>query len=252
MIFKPMKKLLALLLLPIVLLSCSTTKEQKKILIYTKNGEGFVHDNIQASVDMLVDLASENDIAYLVSDDPSLFTDDQLADFDAVVFSNTNNEAFDNDGQREAFQRYIRSGGSFVGIHSACGSEREWPWFWAMLGGTFVRHPAFQPFTIKVIDGNHPSTSHIKGDWKWEDEAYYLDHLNPAIHVLLAHDLTTIKDPGMEEFPGKIFGDLFPGAWCQEFEGGKSWYTSYGHKIEHYSDDTFRRHVLGGILWAIN
>jgi len=247
-----MKRFFAFILLPLVMLSCTADQEQKKILIYTKNGEGFVHKNIQASVDMLVELASENDIEYLVSEDPALFTDDQLADFDAVVFSNTNNEAFDNDNQRDAFQRYIRSGGSFVGIHSACGSERDWPWFWAMLGGTFLRHPAYQPFTIKVIDDSHPSTSHIQGDWQWEDEAYYVNHLNPAIHVLLAHDLTTIEDPNKAEFPGQIFGDLFPGAWCQEFEGGKSWYTSYGHSNEHYSDETFRQHVLGGILWAIN
>ena len=47
------KKLVRILIIPLVLLSCQANQEQKRILIYTKNGEGFVHDNIQASVDML-------------------------------------------------------------------------------------------------------------------------------------------------------------------------------------------------------
>jgi len=247
-----MKRFLILLLLPCLLFSCQTEQDNKKVLIYTKNGKGFIHDNIQASVDMLTELADENEIDYTVSDLPSVFTKDQLEEFDAVIFTNTNNEAFDNDEQRKAFKEYIQTGGGFVGIHSACGSEREWPWFWKMLGGTFVRHPPYQEFTVKVIDNNHPSTSFISGDWEWEDEAYYLHHLNPNIHVLLAHDMTTIEDKNKDDYPGTIFGDLYPGAWCQEFDGGRQWYTSYGHNIKHYSDPTYRQHVLGGILWTLD
>lgn len=249
---KIMKKLFFILLLPFIFIACQTDQPQKKVLVYTKNGEGYIHDNIQASVDMLTDLAKENGIEYVVSDQASIFTEDQLKDFDALIFSNTNNEAFDTDEQRLAFRRYIQAGGGFVGIHSACGSERDWPWFWKMLGGTFVRHCPYQEFTVKVINQDHPSTSFFTSDWLWEDEGYYLNHLNPGIHVLLAHDMTTIEDSGKDEYPGVIFGDLFPGAWCQEFDGGRQWYTSYGHHIKHYSDETFRQHVLGGILWTID
>jgi type 1 glutamine amidotransferase len=64
--------------------------------------------------------------------------------------------------------------------------------------------------------------------------------------------MTTIEDPGKDKYPGEVFGELFPGAWCHEFEGGKVWYTSYGHHIKHYSDENYRQHVLGGILWTIN
>ncbi len=247
-----MKKTLIVLLLPFIFFACQNNQDVKKVLIYTKNGEGFIHDNIQASVDMLSELADENGIEFVVSDQPSIFTEDQLKNFDALIFTNTNNDAFDNDEQRLAFKRYIQAGGGFVGIHSACGSERNWPWFWKMLGGTFVRHPPYQEFTVKVIDPNHPSTSFITNDWAWEDEAYYLNHLYPGINVLLAHDMTTIEDKGKDEYPGVVFGQLYPGAWCQEFEGGKQWYTSYGHHIKHYSDPIYRRHVLGGILWTID
>lgn len=247
-----MKKIIIVVLVALFSWSCSTNKEEGKILVYTKNGKGFIHDNIEASVEMLKQISDEAGLTCVVSDNPSIFLEDDLESFDAIIFSNTNNEAFDNDSQRNAFQAYIRSGGAFVGIHSACGSEREWPWFWDMLGGSFLRHPPYQKFTVKVIDNQHPSTSFLGEEWEWEDEAYYLKNLNPSIHVLLAHDLSTIEDKGKEVYPGEIFGNLFPGAWCHEFEGGRSWYTSYGHNIKHYSDENFRQHVKGGILWAIN
>jgi hypothetical protein len=52
-------------------------------------------------------------------------------------------------------------------------------------------------------------------------------------------------------YPGVIFGDRFPLAWCQEFDGGRQFYTALGHKIEYYSDPQFQRHVLGGVVWVM-
>lgn len=223
----------------------------KEVLIYTRNGEGYVHDNIDASVKALVDICKTMSIRTTVSADASIFESQELENFDAVIFSNTNNDAFLNKKQRENFQKFIRSGKGFVGIHSACGSERDWPWFWSMLGGKFVRHPKFQEFDIKVIDPKHISTKKLPKIWKWEDECYYIDHLNPAINVLLAADLTTIEDDKRNVYPGTVFGDLFPLAWYHEFEGGKVWYTALGHKIEHYDDVNFRGHLKGGIMWVL-
>lgn len=246
--------LILLFIITFLLISCSetTTRQNKKVLIYTKNGEGFIHKNIQVSIDMLRAICEENELEYDVSEDPSLFTEENLFQYDAIIFSNTNNDAFDNDNQRLAFKRYIQAGGGFVGIHSACGSERHWPWFWKMLGGTFVRHCPYQAFDVKITDPDHLSTNFFAGDWKWEDEGYYLHHLNPDIHVLLSHDMTTIEDKGKTDYPGTIFGEVYPGAWCHEFDGGKEWYTSYGHDSKHYSDENFRKHIEGGILWTID
>ena len=241
-----------LLLIP-MLFSCAhpDIKEQKKVLIYTRNGEGYIHGNIDASVKALQGICTEIKVETEVSDDPAYFTSDNLQRFDAIIFSNTNNEAFITDDQRDAFQKFIRSGKGFVGIHSACGSERNWPWFWAMLGGKFLRHPPLQPFDVKVIDQNHPSTRFLPDTWKWEDECYYINNLNPDIHVLLAVDLTTIEDTNRMEYPGTTFGDLFPLAWYHKYDGGREWYTALGHNPEHYSDSLFLRHLKGGIKWSL-
>jgi len=202
-------------------------------------------------VAMLRQLADRGGFGVDVSDDPARFTDDSLRRFRAVVFANTNNEAFTDQVQRDAFQRFVRGGGGFVGIHSASGSERQWPWFWELLGGKFRRHAVLQPFTIQRLDRTHPSTRHLGESWQWNDEFYYLDHLNPRIHVVLAGDLSKLKDPQRADFPGTIFGDVFPLAWCQQFDGGRQFYTALGHQIEHYDDPLFQQHVLGGIRWVL-
>lgn len=238
-----------LLVVPLLLSQCQ--KERDHLLIYTRNGDGYVHDNIEASVDALKELCADLDCTFDVSDEAALFTSENLARYDGLVFANTNNEAFETEAQRNAFKTYIQGGGAFMGIHSACASERDWPWFWAMLGGKFVRHPKYQEFDIRIIDSQHSSTRHLPATWQWEDECYYMDQLNPDIHVLLAAELLTVKDSMRVAYPGTTFGDLFPLAWIHEYDGGRQFYTALGHSIEHYDDPLFREHLKGGMKWIL-
>jgi len=107
--------------------------DEKRVLIYTKNGEGYVHENIAASVAAMEKICEEEGLLTEVSDQPSVFTRENLECYDAIIFSNSNNEGFDTEEQKKAFQEYVRSGGGFMAIHSANATEREWPWYWAML-----------------------------------------------------------------------------------------------------------------------
>jgi uncharacterized protein len=264
--------------LALTLLLCLTagslaSASERRVLVYTKNGKGYVHDNIAASVAAIKKLGAENNFVVDVSDDPAVFTDRNLSRYKVLIFDNSNNEIFDNAEQKAALQRYIRgvkrlqspkgaeqaawaggdatSGRGFVGIHSASGAERDWPWFWELLGGRFLRHPKMQTFTIRVKDVNDPSTAHLPATFRWTDEFYFLDHMPKGVHVLLAGDLTTLDDPAKEKYPGKAFGDEFPLAWRHHFEGSRAWYTALGHQKEHYSDPILMQHILGGILWAM-
>ncbi len=227
----------------------------KKVLVYTRNfvtgGQGYVHDNIRASVEAIRKMGAENGFAVDASDDPKVFTRENLAQYKALVFSNSNNEAFENDAQREAFKAYLQAGGGLAGIHSATGSERKWPYFWAAMGGKFLRHPKMQKFIVRVKDADHPSTRTLPATFEWEDECYYHDHINPDIHVLLVTDPGALEDPNKAEYPGDRFGNAMPMAWYHTYDGGREFYTALGHKIEHYSDPLLCRHILGGILWAM-
>jgi type 1 glutamine amidotransferase len=245
--------------LSLALLACLTAgllgaAPERRVLVYTKNqaGQGlYVHANIPASVAAIRKLGTENNFTVDVSDDPAVFTDQNLKRYKALVFDNTNNEIFDNEEQKAAFQRYIRAGGGFVGIHSATGAMRQWPWYWSLIGGKFLRHPKLQTFTVKVKDPKDISTAHLPATFEWTDEFYFVDHMPDDLHVLLAGDLTKLDDPAKDKYPGKQFGDEFPLAWRHQFDGGREWYTALGHQPEHYSDPKLTQHILGGILWAM-
>jgi hypothetical protein len=64
----------------------------------------------------------------------------------------------------------------------------------------------------------------------------------PGVRVLATLDEST--------YTGGTMGSDHPIAWCHDNLGGRSWYTAGGHTIESYGEPDFRRHLLGGILWA--
>ena len=201
------------IMLALLVAGCSSelgARAGKKVLIYTKNGKGFVHKNIPESIRCIESICRQNGWVCQASDDPSIFTTKRIAEFDVLVFSNTNNQTFDTDEQREVFQKFIQNGGGFAAIHSACASERQWPWYWANVGCKFVFHPPFQKFDVKVVDKDHPSTEFLPDIWKWEDECYIFDHLSLKMNVLLAGDLRTIKFKEGKPHPGKTFVDYVP------------------------------------------
>lgn len=224
---------------------------KKRILVYTKNGKGYVHENIASSVEAWKKIGAANNLIVDVSDNPEVMTTENLAKYNCLVFSNTCNEIFETEQQKQAFQDYIHAGGAFVGIHSASDSQKSWPWFATMVGGKFKRHPLFQSFDIKVIDKNNPSTAKLPEIWTKEDECYYMNEFNPNIHVLLVADMRTVKDSEKGVYPGRTFGDYLPLAWCHEFEGGRVFYTALGHDKKDYVDPVYLEHITGGLLWAL-
>lgn len=219
-----------------------------KVLVYTRNGEGYVHTSIPAGVKAFELLSEKNDFSIDISDDSEMFTDNVLRHYHAIIFLNTNNDVFTSDDQRVALMRYVQAGGGLMGIHIATGTERNWKWFKQMIGATFDRHPPAQKFTVRVIDNSHPSVSHLPDEWIVEDEPYYVKEFNPGVRVIMINDLNTINDKN--EKP-EVFGNLYPSAWCNTFDGGRQWYTSLGHFDQIYSDENFLKHLLEGLKWVI-
>lgn len=240
---------LSILATPIV--AQVTLPSARKVLVYQRNGKGFVHDNLAASAAAIRELGGQHGFGVEVSSNATVFTERSLKDYHVIVFANSNNEAFDTEEQRGAFQKFIRAGGGFVGIHSSTGSERSWDWFQRMQGAKFLRHSPMQTFTARVVDAAHPATSHLRATWMRTDECYFFTNLHPNVRVLLAAETNGLRDPQLGKMPAQQAAGVFPLAWCQEFDGGRQFYTSLGHKIEHYADPVFRQHLLGGIRWAL-
>lgn len=223
-----------------------------KVLVYTKNGKGYVHDNIEEAVKSIQRLGQQHGFSVTASDDPSLFTEENLKQYTLLLFANTNNDVFDTDAQRLAFRRYIESGGGFVGLHSVLGTERNWTWFKMMLGGSFAWHPKFQPLKLKVIDPTHPSAKNIPADWTKEDECYFMKEMYPGIKVFLAHDLSNLKKDDEEKIKSHTgsFGNYYPAGWYQDYDGGTIWITTLGHDKKDYQNPEYLNHIFQGIQFV--
>jgi len=114
-----------------------------------------------------------------------------------------------------------------------------------MVGGYFLGHPNQQNATMEVIDHSHISTSFLKEkEWRFFEEWYNFKDLNTEVQVLLNLDETS--------YTGGLNGENHPISWYHDFQGGRIFYTGLGHRIETYSDSTFRKHILGGIFYAMN
>lgn len=226
-----------------------------KVLVYTRSytsdGKGYVHDNIATSVAAIKRMGAERGFDVDVSDDPASFTDVNLAQYAALVFSNSNNEAFSSDAQRDAFKSYIQGGGGFVAIHSASGSERSWPYFWSVLGGKFVRHPVLQTFQVHVADSTFAPVQGLPVDFAWTDECYFLDHLNPDIHPVLVTDRTALKGLSALRINVDSFPNPLPLAWYHRFDGGREFYVALGHRKEDYANPVLYGVIERGIMWAM-
>lgn len=212
-----------------------------RILIFSKTA-GFRHDSIPDGINAIRQLGQQNNFDVDATEDSSQLNDTNLARYQTLVFLNTTGDVLDANRQASV-QTFIRSGGGFVGVHSATDTEYDWAWYGGLVGAYFQGHPDIQRTSIKVEDSSHPSTSSLPADWQRTDE-WYNFRANPRgrVKVLAILDEST--------YNGGTMGADHPIAWCQFYDGGRAWYTAGGHTKESYAEPLFRQHLLGGIQFA--
>ncbi|KIF71185.1 glycosyl hydrolase [Streptomyces sp. AcH 505] len=216
-------------------------KIQKRVLVFSKTG-GFRHDAIPEGIAALKELGKDNNITVDTTETAAQFTTNNLARYDAVVFMSTTGDVLDG-AQQAAFENFISTGGGYLGVHAAADTEYDWPFYGGLVGAYFQGHPQIQPATVRVEDHTNPATAHFGDTWAHTDELYnYRTNPRSKVRVLATLDETTYQG-------GTMRGD-HPIAWCQSYEGGRSFYTGLGHTKESYADPDFRQHLLGGLRYA--
>jgi len=216
-------------------------KNGTRVLVFSKTA-GYRHSSIANGKAAIEKLGKENGFEVDITEDSSVFTENNLKKYAAVIFLNTTGNILDYQ-QEAAFERYIQAGGGFVGIHSATDTEYDWIWYARLVGGNFSSHPKQQPAKIIVVDTTHPSTKHLPVIWERFDEWYNFKNLNKNVNVLLKID--------EKSYEGGKMGDDHPMAWYHEYDGGRAFYTELGHTEESYTESNYLKHILGGIQYAI-
>lgn len=202
------------------------------------------HESIPVAIEALGELADAEGWQFAASEDPTVFSDSGLAPYNVLVMLSPTGDILDTQ-QQGAFERFIRAGNGYVGIHAASDTEFDWPWYGELVGAYFNVHPAIQQATLIVEDTTHPSTAHLSNTWVRTDEWYgFATNPRQNVTVLLSIDESSYA-PGESEMDGD-----HPVAWYHEYDGGRSFYTALGHTSESYSEPDFMTHLKGAIEWA--
>src|SRR5690606_27473812 len=206
-------------------------------------------ESIPQGIKAIVKLGSENGFEVDTTTQADMFTEENLAQYSAVIFLSTTGDVL-NTYQEADFERYIQAGGGFVGIHAAADTEYDWNWYGKLVGGYFVDHPGIndphpnvQVGNVNVVDSNNASTSFLPSPWERTDEWYSYQKMNPDVHVLLTLDEASYQG-------GFDMGE-HPIAWYHDYDGGRAFYTGGGHTNESYTEELYLKHLLAGIEYAM-
>ena len=245
-------KIIILSLLALVGLTAARA-EQFSVLLFTKTA-GWHHDSINAGVTAIQQLGQLHDFNVFWTEDANrVFNDKELAKYKVVIFLLTSGDIL-NPEQKAAFEKFIRAGGGFVGVHSASDTEYGWTWYTKMVGHMFHIHPPVQTAVLKVEDYNFPGMDRFPKRFLETEEWYEFNApLSDKLHYLMSVDETTYKPAVVwadRHLEGKGMGAFHPVSWYQEYDGGRSFYTALGHLSATYSDANFMHHIYGGIYWA--
>lgn len=231
-----------LLIFSVLLAFASSTIAKQKVLIFSKTA-GFHHASIAVGIPAIVKLGQENNFDVDTTTDATKFTYDNLKQYAAVIFLSTTGDVL-NDAQQAEFEKYIRAGGGFVGVHSATDTEYNWPWYGNLVGAYFRNHPDHQQEAVlHIVDPNFPATKGLPAEWKRLDEWYNFKWIAPNLHILITIDEKT--------YTGGNNGDNHPMSWYHAYDGGRAFYTALGHTDASYSDPLYLGHLLGGIEYAM-
>jgi type 1 glutamine amidotransferase len=242
----------------------------KKVLFFTRS-QGFQHDVVKRkSADelsfaetMLSDFGKKHGFEVTASKDGTLFTEEGLKPFDAIVFYTTgdlekhwiagNMEAegvskpMPPDGKK-ALIKFVADGKGFLGMHCATdtwdhhGDGAKTDPYIRMLGGEFVIHGAQQNAQIKVVD---PKFIAGLTDFEKTEEWYRLKNFAPDLHVILVQETDSMKEDQYKK------DGAYPETWARKHEKGRVFYTSMGHREDVWKSDIFENVVMGGLAWVV-
>lgn len=223
-------------------------------VLFLTHSAGFVHDVVKRPDSSTLSIAEERFSemakgAYAVecTQDCSAISAKNLACFDAVMFFTTGELPIPPEG-RDALMDWIKSGHAFVGIHCATDTLYQYAPYQAMVGGAFDGHPWHEKVGIRVLDRDTPATAHLGERFEVEDEIYqFKNSPREPLRLLLA-----LEDASIDAAKGNKGKDgLYPNAWMREWGEGRVFYTALGHEPALWKDERYKKHLLGGLAWAI-
>jgi uncharacterized protein len=218
-------------------------------ILYFTHSAGYRHEVIPTSQGVLKEIG-ENSRAFemTATEDVSVFTAENLRHYAAVIFFTTG-ELPMSDAQKGALLAFVRSGGGFIGVHSATDTFYLWPEYGKLIGGYFNEHPWRQKVTVDVADPGNPLVAFLAPSFAISDEIYQIRDFEAASsRILLRLDPASV-DLDAQNVHRQDYG--WPLAWTRSFGRGRVFYTALGHEEAVWRDPRYQQMLTNAILWTI-
>jgi hypothetical protein len=183
----------------------------------------------------------------------------KLPQYDVLFFHHTGGKMTPE--QEKTFCDLIASGKGYVGIHSAADSFKSNAKYIEMIGGSFIKHPAYGEINVTVRDPEHPIMKDIPREFTVRDEQYLLKHDPAKLHVLadapykfvVTKEVVENKD-GKEvkrRVPtGEVETGVMPCVWVKPWEKGRVVYISFCHDVKAVQQDVVKKILAQSVIWG--
>jgi hypothetical protein len=208
----------------------------QRVLIYTKC-TGFVHLSIPAAANAIAKAAMGFGIASEQSADPAKFTNDQLAQYGAVVLVATTGEPFGAPGTQaiDALAAFVRGGRGLVAIEDANHAYDTNMTYVSLIGGDFAGHLAFANYSCMKV-GDHASVHLLPATFPITDEVY-----NVPMQFRTDNQVVLRCGPNAS-----------PISWVRAEGAGRIFYTALGHADASWTmPPLVDGHVIPALLWTM-
>jgi uncharacterized protein len=231
----------------------------RKLMVYVES-KGFYHDSIPliaTTIKAMGDKLGTWETTY--ANDPSVFTAENLAKYDAIFMDNTVGEHPNTDEGKKALLDFVKGGKGFMACHAGADCNHSWAEYQELVGGEFFGHVWGEPkASVRNEDPKNILCSMLPKEGFTAQEEYYTfkvptqqrpqAYSRDKLRILLSIDVATSKlDPSKGQFKD---GD-YAVSWIHPYGQGRVFYTSLGHRHEHFWSAPILKHYLAGFQYAL-
>jgi uncharacterized protein len=235
----------------------------QRVLHFTATS-GYDHGTREVSLAMFTAIGNELSVEVVDAPTPSAFPEAAgLAEFDAIIFSNTSGNDILDASQRADLEAWVNAGGHVMGIHAATDTYRHssangnntgtWDYYAELIGASVQENPNHvngTPLYSMQHVGTHASTADLPDPWQKNEEYYYWEdgYYGPDNDVVLTVEETVGPNGQVNSYDAPR-----PMSWYRELpSGSRIFYTALGHATSNYTDDAlFREHIKDALAWML-
>jgi len=243
-------------------LHAESAQPYTRILFFTKSQRS-EHSVIKRTEDkpsfaetVLAGLAASNHWVIDTSKDGRIFTPENLAKYDALLFYSNgtltlpgiDSSPVMTQAGKAALIESVRNGKPLIAVHTALTTFNRNPPgimdpYLEMLGGEGISHNAQQKARNSCADSKFPGFEDLKEGFELFEEWYSIKNFARDIHVILVQETMGMQGNLYVRRP-------YPATWARMFGKGRVFVTSLGHREDVWTNPLFQKILVGGISWA--